>query len=461
MYFTQYLKCSRTTTLLTLLLSFLFSSISFVYAGTFEFDSTDNTLRAEFGDGTNSYGELTRYSGSSSYQYSGSNDQDALRLNYSQLLGEQTLHFSGFQGPEEQNLNFGVTLGKTTLSFSSGAGSRNAWEQNDVFGFSNNYINGFTPASYSFSGAGINYQFNPKFNAAFGGMQVHLKDRVDTQTYYASVTWSRLSGTWLATERNDFTLASSLDLSYNFKNFTASYHEFKNYNDYTLRKMQVHFKTTKRGRLALSFESGVSPFTGNDETRVMWVYHGNIKGNRGHSRNAASKNKGGAAETPDGHSGYGKYVALGVGAVGIAAVVGSSSGNGDGGDGGFEAQHNAGRNVLNSINPTSVRQNREFGGWVYRSPDGSFAATTPVRGQQASVDIGDPRTSVPAGTVATASYHTHGGPDPRFDNENFSPQDIAVDNAQGVDGYLGTPAGSLQFHDRRAGTITRIGTIAN
>ena len=141
--------------------------------------------------------------------------------------------------------------------------------------------------------------------------------------------------------------------------------------------------------------------------------------------------------------------------------MGSSSGNGDGQAGGFAGQHNAARNVLNAVNPASVRQNREYGGWIYRSPDGSFAATTPVRGELASVNIGNPRTAVPASTVATASYHTHGGPDPRFDNEHFSPQDITVDTALNVDGYLGTPAGSFQFHNYRDGSITTLGRIAN
>ena len=289
MVFTRYLRWSHITIVLTSILSLLFSSISLVYAESIELSGSDNIYKARFADGTYSYGELTGYSSNTSFHDSGLTDRDALQLNYSRLMGEQTLHFSGFQGPEQQNLNFGVTLGKTTLSFSSGNGSEQAWENNAFVGFNDNYKNGFTPASYSFSGAGINFQFTPKFNTAFGGMQVNLKDRVDTQTYYASLAWRRLSATWLTTERNDFTLANSLDFAYNFGGFSVGYHEFKNYNDYTLRKFQVGFKASKKGRHVLSFEAGVSPFTGNDEARVMWVYRGIIKGRRGYARNAADR----------------------------------------------------------------------------------------------------------------------------------------------------------------------------
>ena len=41
--------------------------------------------------------------------------------------------------------------------------------------------------------------------------------------------------------------------------------------------------------------------------------------------------------------------------------------------------------------------------------------------------------------------HTHGGPDPRFDNENFSPGDLAYSNANDFHAGLGTPAGRFLF----------------
>ena len=150
--------------------------------------------------------------------------------------------------------------------------------------------------------------------------------------------------------------------------------------------------------------------------------------------------------------------ALAAGAVGIALVASSGSEDSDN-QLRFSTQHDAARNVLNGINPTSVTENLEYGGWVYRNSDSTFSATEPVKGTVDKVSIGPP-SSVGAGT-ATATYHTHGATDPRFDSENFSFLDISLNNNWGVDGYLGTPAGLFKFHHFLTGVITTLGTIAN
>jgi hypothetical protein len=146
------------------------------------------------------------------------------------------------------------------------------------------------------------------------------------------------------------------------------------------------------------------------------------------------------------------------GAVGVALVATSGSDDADN-QLRFSTQHEAARNVLNGVNPTSVAQNLEYGGWVYRNPDNTFSATEPIKGTVDRVSIGLP-TSVPSG-YATATYHTHGAYDPRYDSENFSYLDITMNNNWGVDGYLGTPAGYYKFHHYLTGVITTLGTIAN
>ena len=125
----------------------------------------------------------------------------------------------------------------------------------------------------------------------------------------------------------------------------------------------------------------------------------------------------------------------------------------------FSNQHEAARNVLNAINPTSVAQNLEYGGWVYRNSDRTFSATEPIKGTVDRVNIGSP-TNVPSG-YATASYHTHGAYDPKYDSENFSYMDITMNNNWEVDGYLGTPAGYYKYHHYLTGVISTLGTIAN
>ena len=158
-------------------------------------------------------------------------------------------------------------------------------------------------------------------------------------------------------------------------------------------------------------------------------------------------------------NGWRRAVFIGGGIAAAAALSSSGSATQDESTR-FRTQTDAAFDVLNRVNPRSVALNREFGGWVFRNPDGSFASTEPVRGEAASVTLPARNVIIPLGSMATASYHTHGAFDPRFDNENFSPQDLASDRAAMVDGYLATPGGQFKFHDHETGQITTLGRVA-
>jgi hypothetical protein len=151
--------------------------------------------------------------------------------------------------------------------------------------------------------------------------------------------------------------------------------------------------------------------------------------------------------------------AIAAGAAAVALII-SSGGDGDSAERNSQ-QHAAARSALNKINPTSVKENREYGGYVYRNPDGSYSATDPLRGKPASLELPPPASAAPAGATTTASYHTHAAFDPRYDNENFSLQDLATDIRFNLDGYLGTPMGQFKWHDVSAKRVVTLGTIAN
>ena len=68
---------------------------------------------------------------------------------------------------------------------------------------------------------------------------------------------------------------------------------------------------------------------------------------------------------------------------------------------------------------------------------------------------------MPAGSLATATYHTHAAFDTRFDNENFSPTDLEGDRSLNLDGYLGTPGGQFKYHEVSTGAISTLGNINN
>jgi hypothetical protein len=151
---------------------------------------------------------------------------------------------------------------------------------------------------------------------------------------------------------------------------------------------------------------------------------------------------------------------IGAGAVGAAVALSSGSSSTDTLVR-SPSQHAAARRVLNEINPVSVKQNLEYGGYVFRNADGSYSSTAPIKGQAASILLPLPGDVIAPGSVGTATYHTHAAFDPRYDNENFSPSDIAADVAFGLDGYLGTPAGAFKYHEVKTGVIMTLGKIAN
>lgn len=202
-------------------------------------------------------------------------------------------------------------------------------------------------------------------------------------------------------------------------------------------------------RVAVSFNNGLSErFRDGAFQRWLVSYSGSF----GRSRTLWA--------TEGGSSGLGvvSTAALAAAAVAIAVVATSGSDKADS-QLRFATQNAAAQDVLNKINPKSVQQNVEYGGWVYRNSDASFSATEPKKGTVDSVAIGSPE-SVPNGR-ATASYHTHGAFDPRYDSENFSTVDIAMNNNWRTDGYLATPAGYFKYHNYLTGIVTTLGRVAN
>ena len=177
---------------------------------------------------------------------------------------------------------------------------------------------------------------------------------------------------------------------------------------------------------------------------------------------AGRRNRLYAKESEQAKSGKGNNTGYIIGAGAVAAGIALSSGS-SGSDNAvrLDGQHAAARSALNTINPTSVAQNLEYGGYVYRNADGSYSTTAPISGTPISLELPPISVATPAGTTTTASYHTHAAFDPRFDNENFSATDISTAVTFRLDGYLGTPMGAFKWHQIRSGRIITLGQIAN
>ena len=139
------------------------------------------------------------------------------------------------------------------------------------------------------------------------------------------------------------------------------------------------------------------------------------------------------------------------------------------------SQADAARAALNQANPVSIRENTEYGGLIYRNPDGTYGHTAPSKGT--GTGFNPSAVSIPPGTTLVGDYHTHGDystadasgnpvrtSDPARDDYNsdgFSAADlrgIGNDGRGNPDyrGYLGTPSGTFLQHDPHSGTTSRL-----
>lgn len=104
----------------------------------------------------------------------------------------------------------------------------------------------------------------------------------------------------------------------------------------------------------------------------------------------------------------------------------------------YSSQEQAGIQAIKDINPTSIKQDHEYFGFVYKNGSG-YSYTSPLK--TPTKDGGC--VSCPNGTIANATYHTHGGAKkPGY--EYFSTEDLSTAAKSGLNSYLGTPSGSIQ-----------------
>lgn len=151
----------------------------------------------------------------------------------------------------------------------------------------------------------------------------------------------------------------------------------------------------------------------------------------------------------------------------------------------YPTQDDAARAALNDCNRLSIRNNREYRGYIYRTTDGRFGYTFPMMGGMYGTNLDIIHT--PPNTSIVGEYHTHGdytGPgnapnsSVRTTRENawrgsdfrghvgptadiFGPEDIpgARARGEGIRGYrsyLGTAGGVFHYYDvdsNRQGTL--------
>ncbi len=95
--------------------------------------------------------------------------------------------------------------------------------------------------------------------------------------------------------------------------------------------------------------------------------------------------------------------------------------------------------LFDRIQPVSIREGREYCGYLGFDAAGRMATTEPRRGLPDYCDPG----STPPGFDVVASWHTHGAWTWDADVEAPSIEDLLADFDEGIDGYIATPGGRV------------------
>jgi len=123
----------------------------------------------------------------------------------------------------------------------------------------------------------------------------------------------------------------------------------------------------------------------------------------------------------------------------------------------YKTEREAAIAQMQEYNPKSIAEDREYGGWIEKNPDGTFSADTTVKGSIDGLD------NMPnKGPNDVSWWHTHGGPDPGYDNENFSGLngDKGYSKANNAIGYVATPSGAIKMYNPTTDTVTTLSARA-
>src|SRR5690606_33342271 len=135
----------------------------------------------------------------------------------------------------------------------------------------------------------------------------------------------------------------------------------------------------QRGRwFDLQVQSGRNPlYRDGDETRITFRF-GSLFGRAAVVRAADTVGgTDGAAQSIPPFRGARAAAMIGGAVVGVALASSSGSDRRDSAPR-MTTRDVAARSIVGAVNPRSVRENREYGGWLYRNADGTYGHTGPI-----------------------------------------------------------------------------------
>lgn len=355
------------------------------------------------------------------------------------------LHYGALSIADEQHHYGGLSLGDLTIGAFHAEAHTVSQAQNALYpSLDQTFFYGGTRAEFQVQGVAAEFPLGGGVQTQVASAQVSAAGVAPRYGNYVGLRRHGVELGGFQLSRGSESVGHGLNLAFDMGGFELAYQAIESEFDASLRRVALLWQPAPRWDFSIALERARNDrFTAANEDQIFF---------------SVERYFGAADDRED--RGFNRVVGLGVG-VGLAAAAVSSGSSDRDGAPRFLARDEAAFEVLNAINPVSVAENREHGGWIYVNADNSFSYTEPVAGTANSVDIGSPFNAVPEGTLANASYHTHGGPDPRFLNEQFSPQDLFFNRLYRLDGYLGTPAGFMKLHHVRTEQIFFLGRINN
>ena len=372
------------------------------------------------------------------------------------VSNSNTLHFSSQVSRDEQYFGSVLSAGSWLVGVSAGQG-KNFVKSNQAFtGVNPYFVHGGSATKFNFYGANAGYNFNNKALTYVGSSTIQSDRLEDRQANYIGIETGAFSATLMNFKRGNQTIGKGIDFGTRIDKYRLGYRQISRENGAHSKTVSIEMPTSlvRAGKFGFAVESVNNPvYREQDDLSFMLTFSGEWG-----KRKPLFRLDEGEEETVE-STGINKMAVIGVGVVAGAVIASSGSSSKDNNEAFTAAgQTEAARRILNEVNPLSVAENREYGGLIFRNPDGSYSNTEPVTGDNDSVLI---PFAVPAGTQRVALFHTHAAFDPRYDNENFSPTDINSANRANLDSYLGTPAGAFKLYDVSVRRVFLLGTINN
>ena len=324
--------------------------------------------------------------------------RDIIKLNFAHPTAANNLKFTSTYGETDAQYSMHVGTENSNFMFFRGNGERYNQLNQGSLDLDPYFFHGGGNYNYRYQGLSSEFKVAKSTHVQFAYNKLFSGNLDPRSAWYSGISHNNFTaGATVAYRENDPT-ASGIVFSHSGKSSDLHVQEIQHEAGSRYRSLSWRREQTNRW-YDFSFQSGRNPlYLANNENRVMFRFGGTL----GRKQIAFNASDDGASEIEDVENPEQQKKSRG-GTVLVAGLVIGAAAAGSSGDdrldnsNRFSQQHDAGFVALDNINPVSVRQNREHGGWIYRNGDGSFGFTDPVAGMLASVDIGNPDNVIPRG----------------------------------------------------------------